>query len=396
MKLSTLVIIIVVALAVVGVGIYFLMHQNNAAPAPSTGQTGSLPNAGNQQIGGNGQPTTGNQQPNTTSAHFGVISNDPVLDYFVDAKNNVAIVRPDGIIETVTNNQGSSVSTSTFSDIATAAFSYDGKKVLINTMDSSGSQASVFDLGKKSWSKLVAKMQGPVWAPASYQVSFLQNAGPGSETISTINAGSPAAKATVLATITAQDLALQWPNKTTLMLADKPSVYTAGSVWAFNIPNQTITPLVQEYQGLESIWSNTTSTLGLVFAGGAQNSGGHLSLIESKGNQKALTFATLPSKCVFAMAAGNQPPATSSQLAIFCAVPRDQQTFSIARLPDEYEQKILFTADDLYKVNTADGTLSVLFNDPNQTVDATKLKVFNNTLFFVNRYDQKLYAVSLQ
>ena len=74
---------------------------------------------------------------------------------------------------------------------------------------------------------------------------------------------------------------------------------------------------------------------------------------------------------------------------------RDQQTFSNARLPDEYEQKVLFTADDFYKINVANGTLTAIFNDPGQTMDATKLKAFNNALFFVNRYDQKLYAISV-
>jgi hypothetical protein len=81
-------------------------------------------------------------------------------------------------------------------------------------------------------------------------------------------------------------------------------------------------------------------------------------------------------------------------LDFYCAIPRDQDTLGIARLPDEYDQKILFTNDDIYKISTIDGNSSDLLSG--QTIDATNLKIFNHILFFVNRYDQKLYAMTLQ
>jgi hypothetical protein len=86
---------------------------------------------------------------------------------------------------------------------------------------------------------------------------------------------------------------------------------------------------------------------------------------------------------------------STTTLNLYCAVPRDQDTFGVARLPDEYDQKMLFTADDFYRINTTSGALSTVFSNTNLTLDATDLKIANGILFFVNRYDQKLYAIKL-
>lgn len=423
MKLRTLIIIIVVVLTIVAIGLYFLLSRGNANPtAPTgTGQAGSLPSTGNQQFpGGQGQTGSGNGNgggnnngggTNTgASAHFGVVSSEPALDYFVDAQNHATIIGSDGEIKAITtSNQTSVLSSSTFQNIVSAAFSYDGKKALVSFISDAGKQASVYDVASKKWTKLPTGMQSPVWSPNSYQIAYLQSTGAGSETIYTVNAATAAsagAKPTALSTITAQDSMLQWANKTTLVISDKPSVYAAGSSWLYNIQNRTLAPVALENPGLETQWSNTTTTLGLVFSAKSGNSGGSLALVSATGGSKAVSFATLPSKCGFSLIITTSTTPTSttvkvpkivstSSLSIFCAVPRDQQTFSIARLPDEYEQKILFTADDFYKINAMDGTLNTVFSDQGQTLDATNLKMFNNTLFFINRYDSRLYAISL-
>lgn len=397
MKLKNLIIVIVIIFILAGVGLYFLLGRSGTNTAAPSGQTGSLPSTGNQQF-----PSGQNQGASATasSTNFGVISNEPVLDYFVDAQNRALVVEPDGEIKAVINGQVSVLSSSTFQNIANAAFSYDGKKIMVSFTNSAGLQTTVFDVASGSWAKLPAGMQSPVWSPTNYQVAYLQSGGVGSETIYTVNAGSSSAKPSAVGTIAAQDSMLQWPNKMTMVVSDKPDVYVAGSAWFFNLANQTLAPAVSEYPGLESVWSNTTTTMGLVFSANSGNSGGNISLIDQAGNSKSLSFDTLPSKCGFSMEISTSSPnskfqAPSSSFVIYCAVPRDQQTFSVARLPDEYEQRVFFTADNFYKINLADGTLIAVFNDPSQTLDATKLKVFNNTLFFINRYDLKLYAISL-
>ena len=133
---------ILIALAIVAV-LAFVIYQlvysvNNNAPG-GAGQTGSLPAVTGQQF------PTGNQSGNKTSgvgafnagganassSKFGIISNDPALDYFVDAANVVTLMKPDGTIESISNGQASVLSNSAVLNIITSAFSYDGKKVLV-------------------------------------------------------------------------------------------------------------------------------------------------------------------------------------------------------------------------------------------------------------------------
>jgi hypothetical protein len=151
--------------------------------------------------------------------------------------------------------------------------------------------------------------------------------------------------------------------------------------------------------------------------------GGKLSLLNTSGQTlNALTFLTLPSKCVFDIQTQNPPQATSapttssstkstskkgsatpppvvtpviSQEYLYCAVPRDTQRLNTSALPDDYLKGALFTSDDFWRIDLATGDTSAVFIDPNQNLDATDLKIFNKTLFFVNRFDKKLYAISL-
>jgi len=403
-------IILSIIIIIVGVAVLFYIFTRPSSPpatATQPGQTGSLPGAPTQQISSS---TTNGGTGSSTAARFGVISNDPAIAYYVDAENNATIVEPNGFIETITNGQGTVISSSTAQNILSASFSYDGKKLLINFGSASNPQTGVFDIASRSWTGLPQGMLDPVWSPYNYQIAYLASGAGGTENITVLNAAAKNPQPSVLTQLNMEDMALQWPNRSTLVISDKPSAYTVSSAWLFNLSARTLAPVVYEYPGMESIWSNATTTTGLVFSGNTGNQGGRIFLVSPSGNPENITFVTLPSKCVFSMAAGapqasstvasstaNGTPRAlaSSTLDLYCAVPRDQATLAIARLPDEYIQKVIFTADDFYMINTTDGSLSSVFSNPNLNLDATDLNAFNNTLFFINRYDQKLYGISI-
>lgn len=54
----------------------------------------------------------------------------------------------------------------------------------------------------------------------------------------------------------------------------------------------------------------------------------------------------------------------------------------------------LFTSDDIYKINLATNAVNPIWSDQTQNMDVSNMKIFNGTLFFVNRYDQKLYGLT--
>ncbi len=392
-----------------------------------TGKTGALPGVTTTQpFSGNNTGQNGNggavaATSTRASETFGIISNDPTLDYFVDGQNNTTLIEPNGSIETVANGTTTVLSSTTIPNIIGASFSYDGKKILVNFSKATATQTSVFDVATKSWLSLISGMKSPIWSPSGYQIAYLSPGNLGTETILVETITATSTKTASLQTLSMEDSSLQWPNKNTLIVADRPSAFATGAALSFDIGAKTITPLVVDYPGMESIWTGTAPMTGLVFSGNTGYQGGSLLLENSTGAPKTLTFTTLPTKCAFNndVTTTTQTIATSSTksrassatstasttqitlvtttttLNLYCAVPRDQKTLGIARLPDEYDQKMLFTSDDFYRVGVSSGVLSPVFSDQAQTLDAIDLKVFNGALLFVNRRDQKLYAIKL-
>jgi hypothetical protein len=223
-----------------------------------------------------------------------------VLDYFVDAQNNITAIQPTGAVITISNGQSSLINSSTISDIVSASFSYDGKKILLSFGDPSNPQAELFDVASKIWTTLPQGMQSPRWASSGYQIAFLASAGTGKESLSMINAAIPKSGVATLLTLHANDMALQWIGKTQFVLSDKPTSYVNGSAWLFNSQNDTLTPIISNQAGIETIWSSSTNPLGLIFSIDQSGQGQTLDLDTTSGAVvQKLSYLTLPSKCLF-------------------------------------------------------------------------------------------------
>jgi hypothetical protein len=372
-----------------------------------------------------------------TVSKFGVLSQDPILDYFIDAQNNITAIEPSGAVVTISNGNSTTINSSTINEIISASFSYDGKKIALNYGDPTNPQTAIFDVVANTWTALPRGMLSPQWSPINnYQIAYLAAPSAGKLTLATIDAANLKAKSTALLSLNASDLTLQWPTKSEMILADKPTSQNAGSIWAFNSTAGTLTPLIYEVSGAEGIWShNATIPYGLTFFSSVSGQGDTLQLQAFMGGlaTQPLSFLTLPSKCAFdteqmaiatsTSAAGAGGAATSTAnsttsstasstakkkvvaaaaaaatstpyLALYCGIPRSSSGFSSAKLPDDYLTMALFTSDDIYKINTATGGEQVLWSDATQNMDTSNMKFANNALFFVNRYDSKLYGLT--
>lgn len=415
MKRYIYIIIGIVVVAVLAILVLLYIKDRPSATGGTTGSlttTGSLPSVGTQGsttsgsgtgAGGGAFGTTGSGSSTTGASgttgsgqagtqHFGALSNDPVLAYFVSAQNNITAIEPTGAIVTIVGGQSTTINSSTINDIISASFSYDGKKILVNFGDPASPQSSIFDLTTKTWAPLPQGIQSPQWSQANYQIAYLSATSGGKVVLSTIDASNLKKAAVTLFTLNASDLTLQWPSKNDFVLSDKPTSYNAGSIWLFNAQAGTLSSLVYETPGAEGIWSNNTTTpYGLVFSIAASGQSDTLQLQALSGSAptQTLNFVTLPSKCAF------NTTEPSSSLALYCGIPRSSSGFSSANLPDDYNDMALFTSDDIYKINTATGATQVLWSDQTQSMDVSDVKLFNGTLFFVNRYDQKLYGLTL-
>lgn len=420
-RLLYLLIILAAVAAVILIG-YFLRYRSSGTPSEQgLSPAGNLPAA--PQQGGAAQPAQG-QTPSETAGQqpaagipagqkFGVVAQNPVNNYFVDSQNNVFIVQPDGQVIEISGGNANVLSSAAIINLIGSSFSYDGKKILAAFGDPTAPQYSVFDIATKAWQPLAQNLKSVVWSPNDYRVAYLSESG-GVSALTIFDTSDAKAKPAELLKIRVRDLTLIWNNTNQILLSDKGSAFSAGSIWSFDVSRKALNAVVEDFPGLESVWDGTAN-IGLVFSANSGGHGGNLRLIDTSGNTlNALSILTLPSKCTFnaqpqimskaptsttgAKTTSTQAAsaATSTPKTLYCAIPRDQQKLVSSALPDDYQKKNLFTADDFYKIDLSSGDVSSVFNDQNQALDTDNLKIFNQNLFFVNRFDSKLYAISLK
>lgn len=382
---------IVVLLAIVGVGAYFLLSGSKTATTTVGQATGTLPNAGTQTGGTTSGSTAGNATSTSLAKSLGIISDKQVIGYAVTANNVVNMIQPDGEIDQVTNGNLAVLNSLQIQNIISAGFSYDGAKLFVNFGDPSNPQTSIFTIASKAWTPMPAGWQSPAWSPSDYRIAYMTANASHVETFSTLVVASDTkTQPTAFLSLHAQDLSLAWPAKNHIVIQTKPTVAAQGSSWLFDLGSGVLSPIGTEVAGLETAWNNiaTGTPFALQFSAGSLG-GGSLQLIDKSGNvTQTLKFITLPSKCNFAAAA----TPTSTQY-LYCGVPRDQSDLAYAALPDDYNESAIYTSDDIYQINLANGMTNTLFNDPSQNFDVSDPSLVNNTFFFINRYNQELYAI---
>ncbi|MDO8536832.1 MAG: hypothetical protein Q7R94_01135 [bacterium] len=406
--------ILAIIAVVVAVGYFLRYRSRDTVIDPNALTPGGLPPVGDQTGTPSPVPPGGTPPTSFVGQKFGVVGENKVLSFYVDAQNNALLVQPDGQIVKIAGNNATTLSSSAIANLREARFSADGNKILAIFGDSGKPQISVFDVASKSWQPLLLNIKSASWASTGYQLAYFVEKN-GAKALTALDISNPKAKPVELFKMHAEDLMLDWINPNQIIIRDKGSAIADGSVWSFDIKTKTLKGFVSEKPGLASLWSGKAN-MGLVFAAlSSSRRGGGLTLYDTAGNAlSGLKLSTLPAKCAF----DAQPAAATPSLAatstkttaskatstpqvvleksLYCAIPRDSQKFGASRLPDDYEKKILFTADDFYKVNLSDGAVSSVFAEQAQMLDATELKVFNQTLFFINRLDQRLYAISLK
>lgn len=410
---------IIVAAVVIIALLFFLKGNSSLSGIIPAGITGSLPFVGTQGNGSSstGAGTTGSSSVTTNGTStsggigtqsgngqsFGIVFDGPVLDYSANASGTITVFQPSGAVVSVSGNQSSTLSQGSIDNIISAKFSYDGKKLLVSFGDPSDPSAAVFDVTEKTWTSLPQGMQSPQWSPAGgYQIAFLSEDANGSTALGIINAAAPKSGIAELFSLDATDLSLQWISKNQFVLSDRPSAQTTGSSWIYNSQTKALTSILYEMSGVETIWGGTSTPIGLAFFTNPASGSNYLRLMDQSGTSlHDLNFMTMPTKCAFnnettTVISGATTSTTSTVLMpfLYCGVPTDQSQLTSAQLPDDYNDGTVFTSDKIIKLNTATGDLFTLWNGTTQDVDATDIKVVGNSLYLINRYDQKLYALT--
>lgn len=112
-----------------------------------------------------------------------------------------------------------------------------------------------------------------------------------------------------------------------------------------------------------------------------------LAVINIQGQYKSLDLPTFASKCVWG----------KDGQTIFCALPGSIPDNSV--LPNDYNNRKFLTVDTFWKIDTETGkkTRLVELSDMKEEYDAQNLLLNSDEsmLFFINRYDGKIYKIAL-
>lgn len=324
---------------------------------------------------------------------FGSISDEPVLDFFAYTKNSVAAIRTDGAIFKIEKDQIAFLSSSKIQNIISTSFSYNGQKIMVLFGDRENPQVSIFDITKKSWESVTEPgITSATWSPYNYQIAYLKKQKETTLVIrDTKNIGS---KPQTVATISLQDVFIEWPENTIVLLSEKPSGYTKTSSWVFDIKTKRMQSLEEDQFGLTIKTNLPFSKYLRLTVDPITNKNGQLTLVDALNNtEKNLSFLTIPEKCSFEQI---QRPdnATGTEEMLLCGVPENEDDIKRAILPDSYYKKTLFTIDTIIKINPITGEIVPIVTTDKE-FDATNIAVSNNRIFFINRYDKKIYRAPI-
>lgn len=410
--LSALLTISAIVILVV-TGYYFRSKQE----APTPVETGGLPAVSGTPLetpgGGQNSATSSlaqiQQTAQTPVSKLNLIAQNQALDYFTDKGSNVFMIQLDGRVVRVSGGKAEVISSGPVSNVTQAFFSFDGKRIMAITSSSTGNRFQVFNADDKTWKVYANAIQDAAWAPDSHKIAFLTTGD--SSTLFTIDADGAAAKPVEIMKIRQEDMTLNWVSASRLLMSDSPSAAWTSSLWSVDIGKKTIVPIISA-PGLQTAWSSSTlASVGIVMSSNLNSQGGRLQLVDQSGKQtQAFSFLTLPSKCAFydkpiqptgpttsptSTAAAKAPATPKANLTMVCGIPRDSQLLGGSQLPDSYLKKSVFTSDNFFEIDVATGNVKSIFSDVAKDIDSYRLKIFGQSLFFINRFDKKVYSVAL-
>ncbi len=376
MKKIIIILGIILALAAIAFGVYFAWKNAQTILTPPTDSTPSQ-NPGAITIPAT--PITSTTAP-TAALKLTMLSDQPVFDYWIfSQENSVFYITQDGkFFKLKDNAEDEAITSEVILNIQAVKSTFDGKRVLIQYGDLNSPKFKIFNSETKVFEMLPGNIVAANFSPDAKQIAYLEKSS-GNLMIKDLIGAKP--KTTKIMTILQNDFNLQWIVPEKIILLPKPSAFYPSSAWVVDIKNKTITSLANEMSGLIIKWS-ADGKIGLEFSSQSQGRISRLNLIDNKGAVQAnLDFMTLPEKCLIL------------QPKIYCAIPQNIPPRTV--LPDDYLKRAVYFNDVFYQIDISQNFFTEIPIGTESIIDAVNLKLIDNKLFFINRYDDKVYSLEL-
>jgi len=387
---------------------------NNAGTLPNININNNLNLSQDQQNQEDNTLTSQTEKKDSTltsqTEKIGIIYNEEIKNYFVNNKNEVFVVDDFGKIIKIVNGRSEIINDSYSANPYQILFSPSGENILINFSDF----ISIFNLQNKDWRQINLNSFGSTF-DLNDNVYYFQTEND-NNFIFKLDLSKSNSKPQKLIQLNLLDYYLINKNSDEIFIVSKPSSLTYGNLLLFNKKNKNIS-LIYELRGLNFNWDEKTQN-GVLLTSERSRKGGKFFWVDKNLKTYELSFLTLPSKCIFneeltnqkelnqtptsSISIKNQTLATTTTTKTFliCAVPRNQNELKNKYITDDYLSYELYTEDDIYKIdlnldNLDNEKIKIIFNDQTKKFDMDKLQIANNRIFFINRFDKKLYSINL-
>ena len=236
---------------------------------------------------------------------------------------------------------------------------------------------SAFNSVRLSWQPLPAGALAAAWDPTGTKIAYLEHAGL-SAALKILSLAD--AKIQEVTKINVEDAELSWVVPKEIYLTSRPSANYPGSVLGVNLEQKTVRVVVRDEPGLMVLWSQS-GPWGIKFS--LRGRRPVTEIIDGNGQMVgAWPFApTLPVKCL------------AENVFFYCGAPRSMGPRDI--WPDDYLQRRIYSKDDVVFWNASTSQTAIVIQAEQGPFDVIQLSLLGNKLFFVNRYDGKLYEATL-
>jgi len=406
--------VIVLCVVALGAGAYFAWQKTQTILTPPASSQNPV---NGQSISINNPAAAGSSSGGAVASRLSVISDKTVYGYWVFNSNSsstiasstqnasstqkiqgsgVFYVGRDGIIYKVKADGADEAFTSSpIENFQSLKSSFDGKRVIIKSRVSGVSKFVVYNSESNIFESLPDKITAADFSPDGKKVVYFSvNAkDPNESDLITKSLIDLKQKPVTLLSLYQQDFDLGWISQNKITLVPKPSAFYSASIWAVDVSKKTLSRLTADAEdnglicskqtcGLIVNWSSD-GKIGLQFSSSMEGRNGILNLINDQGEIKAnFEFVTLPEKCFV------------SDPKIYCAIPQNIPDKSA--LPDDYFKNAVYFVDSLYQIDIITNSFERIFDGSASAIDAVNLEFTDGKLFFVNKYDNKLYVLELQ
>ena len=375
-----------ILLVVTGVGYYFFV-MSTEAPAPAeteptyTGDIIDSPVATSTAVQLN--PT----EPETPSAPISPISavtTEPVIGYWINQLDGqLYYVTAEGLIRRADAAAGAeTVSSSRFVDpINRIIPSTRGDAVIIVSGETTTPVFKLFDLERRLWRVLPAGTVAASWNPTgpAAEVAFLQNTQSGVTEFGIYATSRGTVRGRSALSLAGVDMT--WMSADRIYFTERPSRLALSGAWSYSIKQKTLWQLLPRERGQ---WAQFVPGVGgFVYAAKTGNQ-----LLEAGGAvESRIPFTTLPTKCFL------------ERPVVYCAV--SYGGLSLGSAPDTYLDRTSLSGDSILSFSLLSQrsyreTATHLDGESSGVVvDASHLSKRGGKIYFINRYDSRVYSLDL-